>query len=206
MLLFGGAVIDHLFFRRSQIFEGHIRAHTHFPADIFHERPHESPPDYYRALVYGQILVGHQSGLIDRAGDAGSPAGGTGAAAVEGQFLRPRSVKSDAAHGAHRLLHGRHIHGRRHIMPVGAAMAGQTGEHESEAVKQLRHGSESASDSRDSGPLVQGQGSRHIADIIHMSPCSLGHPPACVSRERFQIPPGTLSVEHTQGQRRFPGP
>ena len=36
-----------------------------------------------------------------------------------------------------------------------------------------------------------------------MRPCGLGHPSARVGRQRFQIPPGTLCVKHTEGQGRL---
>ena len=148
MLLLGGAVIDHLLFFRSEVFEGHIRPHAHLAAHILHQGPHEGPPDHDRSLVDGQILIGHKGRLIDCAGNAGPAAGRTCPAAVEGQFLCSRPVKARTADRTDGLPHGRHIHGRLYIVAVGAAVAGKTREHEAQAVEQLCHGPEGRADGR----------------------------------------------------------
>ena len=200
MLLFRGAVVDDLLFLRRQVLKGHIRPDSHLPAHVLHEGPHQGPPDHDRSLVDRAGLIGHQGRLIDRARDPGPPAGRAGARAVEGQVLRPGPVKARPADRADRLPHRGHIHGRLHIVAVGAAVAGQAREHEPQAVEELRHGPEGAPDPGDARPLVQGQGCRHIADVVHMGPRRLRHPPSGVGRQRLQIPARPLRVQNAQGQ------
>ena len=65
-------------------------------------------------------------------------------------------------------------------MPIRAAVAGQAGVHQPQAVEQLRPRAEGAADPRHAGPLVEGQGRRDIQHLVHIRPGRLGHPASCV--------------------------
>ena len=84
-------------------------------------------------------------------------------------------------------------------------MAGQSGEHEPEAVQKFAAGPEGAADAGDSRALVEGQSRRHVEHVVHISFGRLGHPAPCVGGEGVQIPPGSFRVEDTQGQGGFAG-
>ena len=88
-------------------------------------------------------------------------------------------------------------------MPVGAAVAGQAGVHQPQAVEQLRPRAEGAADSRHAGPLVEGQGRRDIQHLVHIRPGRLGHPAAGVGGQGLQIPPGALGIQNPKCQRGF---
>ena len=90
-------------------------------------------------------------------------------------------------------------------MPVGAAVAGQAGVHQTQAVEQFCPRAEGAADSRHAGPLVEGQGRRDIQHRIHIRPGRLGHPTAGVGGQGLQIPPGALGIQDPQRQRGFSG-
>ena len=90
-------------------------------------------------------------------------------------------------------------------MPVGAAVAGQAGVHEPQAIQELRPGAEGGADAGDAGALVEGQGGGNIKHLVYMGLRGLGHPPPGVGGQGLQIPPGTLGVQNAQGQRGFPG-
>ena len=93
MLLLGRSVKDNIPLLRGQLVERHVSAHSHRPADIGHQGPHQSIPRQHRTLVDAQGLVRHQGGLIHGADSPGAVAGRAGPAAVEGQFLCGRSVE-----------------------------------------------------------------------------------------------------------------
>ena len=200
MPLFRWPMVDDFLLRLGQVFERHIRAHPHLPTDVLHEGPHEGPPDGHGPLVDGQVFVGHQGRLVHGPGDAGPSATRAGSPTVEGQVFGPRPIEFLCADGAGDLLHSGHSEGRRAVMTLGATMAGQTGEHETQAVQQLRHGAESAADPGDARPLVKGQSRRNITDLVHIRSGCLGHASAGISGQGFQIPPGPFGVEDTQGQ------
>ena len=90
-------------------------------------------------------------------------------------------------------------------MPIGAAVAGQTGVHEPQAVEQLGPGAKGAADARDAGPLVQGQRSRNVQHLVHARPGGLRHPAAGVGGQGIQVAPGALRIQHAQCQRGFAG-
>ena len=88
-------------------------------------------------------------------------------------------------------------------MAVRAPVAGKAREHEAQTVEEFRHGSESAADAWNTRTLMQGQRCRHIADIVHMGPCRLGHAAAGISRERFQVSARSLSVQNSEREGGF---
>ena len=198
------ALVDDLLFPVEQLPERHIGAHAHGPADIHHQRPHQRVPGGHGALLDGQTFVRHQGGAVHRAHHAGTAAGAAGTLAVEGQLLGAGGVKMGAALGTDQLLPGGHRQGGRQIMPVGAAMAGQTGEHQPQTVQKLGAGAEGAADARHTRPLVQGQRGGHIQHLIHRGLGRLGHAPAGVGGQGLQIAAGPFRVEHPQCQRGFP--
>ena len=85
-------------------------------------------------------------------------------------------------------------------MPIGAAVAGETGEHQPQAVQQLGSCAEGAADTRHAGPLVQRQRRRDVEHLIHLCLGGLRHTAAGVGGERVQIPARALGIEHTQRQ------
>ena len=133
--LFGRAVIDDFLFLRREVLEGHVGPDTHLPGDIFHQRPHQRSPRGDGALVDGQRLVGHQGGLIHGANDARSAAATAGAFAVERQLFRSGRIDPLSADGAEDRLFGSDVQRRLQVVTVGAAMARETGKHESQAVQ-----------------------------------------------------------------------
>ena len=86
----------------------------------------------------------------------------------------------DAALRAYQLQSGGHIHAGGQVVPIGASVAGQPGEHEPQYVEQLRRGAEGAADAGDPWPLVQSQGRGNIAQVLYLGLFRLGHSPAGV--------------------------
>ena len=206
VLLHRRAVVDDLLLLRRQVPEGHVRPDAHGPAHVGHQGPHQAVPGGHRPLVDGQGVIRHQGGAVHRPHHTGAAAGAAGPLAVEGQLLRSRRVKARAAHRAHQLLPRRHRQGGRHVVPIGAAVAGQAGPHQPQAVEELRPGAEGAADARHAGPLVQRQGRRDVQHLVHVRPGRLGHPAAGIGGQGLQIPPGALGVQHPQGQGGLPRP
>ena len=94
---------------------------------------------------------------------------------------------------------------RRYHVAVGAAVFGQTGEHQPQCVQQLGSGAEGTADAGDPGPLVQRQRRRHVQNLIHLRPGRLCHAPPGIGRERFQITSGAFGVEDPKSERGFAG-
>ena len=105
----------------------------------------------------------------------------------------------------HLLPLRRHVHGRFQIVAVGAAVAGEPGEHQPKAVEELRTRAECTADARKRRSLMQGQGCRHVKDLVHGGAGCLGHAAAGIGRQRFQIAPRSFRVQHAQGERRLAG-
>ncbi len=131
----GKTVVHDGFFRVRQIAKGHVRAHAHGAAHVGHQRPHQRVPGRDGSLVDGQTRIRHQRRAVNRVYHARAAAGVAGALAVEGQFLGGRREKVRAALGADEILPGGHGQRRRHGMPVRAAVAGQAGKHQTQAVQ-----------------------------------------------------------------------
>lgn len=204
---FDGRPVEHdIPFLRRQVFERHIGPDAHFAGDILHEGPHERLPGQHSALVDGQGFVGHQGRLVDGPDQSRAAAGFAGAAAVESQVFGTGPVKLRAAHGAGDLLHGRHMQGRFHIVAVRAAVARQARKHKAQAVQQFRRRAERAAYARYAGALVQGQGCRHVAHVVHLGLLGLGHTAARIGGKGLQVAAGPFRIEHAQGQGRFARP
>ena len=137
MLFHHGAVEDNVLLLIRQVLVGHVCAHAHLPAYILHQGPHEGAPHRHGPLIDGQIFIGDQGGFVHCTDNPRTPTGGTGSPGIERQILRPRSVKFGPAYGTGDFLHGRHGQGRRAVVAVGTAVAGQTGEHQAQGVGQL---------------------------------------------------------------------
>ena len=127
-------VVDNVLFLLRQLPEGHVGAHAHLPAHVHHQRPHQGVPRGHGALLDGQGLVGHQGIQVHPPHNAGAPAGAASPLGVKGQLLRPRRVEGGAALRAGDGLFRRHRQGRGDGVPVGAAVAGQPGEHQPQGV------------------------------------------------------------------------
>ena len=97
VLLLRRAMEDDVALLGRELAKRHVRAHAHLPRDLFHEVPHEGVPRGNRALVDGEGLVRHERGLVHRAHDARSAAGGACARAVEGKVLRTGAEELPAA-------------------------------------------------------------------------------------------------------------
>ena len=203
--LLGRAVVDDLLLLRGQVPEGDIRAHAHLAGDVLHQRPHQRAPGSHGAFVDGQRLVRHERGFVHGPDGAGAAAFLAGALAVEGQLLRPGGEEMRSADGTDQLLLGGHGEGGLEIMAVGAAVAGQAGEHQAQTVEQFGHRAEGAADAGHAGALVQGQGGRYIAHLVHLGAAGLRHPAAGVGGEGLQIAPGAFGVQYAEGERRLPG-
>ena len=59
VLLLGRSVKDNIPLLRGQLVERHVRAHSHRPADIGHQGPHQGIPRQHRTLIDAQGLVRH---------------------------------------------------------------------------------------------------------------------------------------------------
>ena len=198
-------VIDDLFFFRSQIAERYIGVNPHLAAHIGHQRPHQAVPWGDRALVDAEGIIRHKARQVHGA-DAARPAAGlTGALGVEGEFLGRRCVKMRAALRADQFLPGRNSQGRLQIMPIRAAVAGQPGKHQPQAVQQFRSRAEGTADTRHAGTLMKCQRCGNIQRLVHAGPGRLCHPSAGIGGERFEIPARPFRIQHAQRQRGFAG-
>ena len=180
VLLHRRTVVDDVLLLVGEFPEGHVGADPHAAAHVGHQGPHEGIPGGHGPLIDGEGVVWHQGGPVHGAHHAGAGADGTGPLAVEGQLLGGGGVKRLSAHRAGQGLPRRHRQGRLQIVAVGAAVAGQTGEHEPQGVQQLRPGAEGAADAGHAGPLVEGQGGGDVAHLLHVRPTGLGHAPSRV--------------------------
>ena len=197
------AVIDDLLLLVAQFSEGHIGPHPHGPAHVCHQRPHQAVPGRHSPFIDGQALVGDQARPIHRPHCSGASAAFAGAAAVEGQILRADDRDRGSTHRAAHVLLRREVHRRRDLMPVRAPIDRQPGEHEPQTVEQFRHRAEGAADPGYAGSLMQRQGRRHVAHLVHLGLCGLGHSSPGIGGQGFQIAAGALRVQDPQGQRRL---
>ena len=170
MALFGRTVVDNLLFLGGEVLEGDVRADSHFPGDILHQRPHQVSPWSYGSFVDCEGVVGYESRFVHGADNARAAAAAACAFAVEGQLLGSGGVDTFAADRAVDGLLCRYVQGRLQIVSVGAAVAGKAREHQSQAVEELGHGAESAPDTRHAGPLMKRERRRHIAHIVGKRP------------------------------------
>ena len=201
MLLFRRAVENDLLFALGQIAEGHVGAHAHLAANVGHQRPHQAVPGRDGPAVDGERIVRHQRAHVHRAHAARSAAFGAGSLRVEGQLLGGGGIKARAAFGAGKLLARCDGKRGRQIMAVGAAMAGQAGVHQAQAVEQLGARAEGAADAGHARPLMQRQRGGHIQHVVHRGLGCLRHAAAGVGGQRLQIAAGALGVQHAQRQR-----
>ena len=189
VFLYCRTIVNDILFLLGQIAEGHVRAHAHGPAHIGHQRPHEGFPGQHRPLVNGQGLVGHQGAQVHPAHHARTVALPARALGIEGKFLRAGGIKVRTAFRADQFLSGGHRQGRRQIMPVGAAVAGQAGEHQPQAVEQFCTRAEGAANARHPWPLMQRQRRGYVKRFLHIRPGRLGHPPPGIGGQGLQIAP-----------------
>ena len=83
-------------------------------------------------------------------------------------------------------------------------MAPEAGEHEAEAVEQLRRRAEGAADAGDARALVQSEGGGNVPDLVHLRLARLCDPAAGIGGKRLQIPARALRIQRSQRQRRLP--
>ena len=206
MLFLRRAVENDVSFPVGQFTERYIGAHAHGAADVGHERPHQAVPRRDGPVVNADALVRHKRGTVHGADLARAVAGAAGALAVEGQLLRRRRTHKCAAFRAINRLLGGDVQRWRHVMAVGAAVAGQAGEHEPQTVQQLGTRAEGAADARHTGPLVQRQRGGDVKHLIHLCLGGLGHAAAGVGGQRVKVAARTLGIQHAECQRRFARP
>ena len=134
MLFHHRTVIDDLFFLIGQIPERNIRPHTHGPADISHQGPHQGIPGRNGAVIDGEALVRDQGAAVHRTDRTGPSAALAGPLRIEGQFLRTWTVKTLAAFRADDLLHQGNLKSRFNIVAVRAAVRRKARKHKTETV------------------------------------------------------------------------
>ena len=203
MFLLRGAVIDDLFFPLREFPERHIRPHSHFPADICHQRPHETVPGCHRSLVNAQGIIRHQRIQIHGPHASRTAALRAGSLGIKCQFFCTGGMHLRPAFRTQDLLLRRYFQSRRHIMSVGTAMGCQTGIHQTQTVQKFRAGSKGTADPGNAGALMQCQCCRNIEDFLHLCFRRTGHTSSRVCGQGFQITSGALCIENSQRQRRF---
>ena len=199
-------MVDDVLLPVRQVPEGHVRPHAHRPADVRHEGPHQAVPRGHRSLVDGQGFVGDKGGFVDGPHRPRSAAAPAGPLAVEGQLLGRGRIETFAASRARQLPLRRDGQGRLQAVAVGTHVVRKAGEHQADAVQQLRPRAEGGTDAGDARPLMQGQGRRDVKDLVHVRLCRLRHPPPRVGGQGVQIAPGALRVQDAEGQRGLAGP
>ena len=91
-------------------------------------------------------------------------------------------------------------------MPVGAYMAADTREQESETVQQLRRCAECAAHPSDARALVQGKRGRYVEDFVDVGATCLRYASARVGGKRLKIAARAFCIENAEGERRFARP
>ena len=177
MHLVGRSVKDNILFPCSQLTKRYIRPYAQFLCNFLHQRPHERLPRQHRPLVDREGVIGHERRFVNDAHNACPSARLTGTAAVEREFLRTRRIEMCAARRADDLLLRCHLARRRYIVPIRAAMACQTREHQPHNVQQLRGGSKRAAHPGHAGALMQRKRRRDIAHLIDTCLLCLCHAP-----------------------------
>ena len=198
-VLFHSRTVEYdLLFLFCQLPKRHIRAHTHFPANVCHQGPHQAVPGGNSSFVDRQRVIRHQCIRIHSADDPGAAAPLTGPLGIKGQLFCRRCIEMCAAFRTDKLFSCGDSQRRRKEMSIRTAVTGKTGIHQAQTVEQLRSCAEGTADTRYTGALMQCQCSGNIQDFIHTGSGSLGHTAARIGGEGFEIAPGALSVEHTQ--------
>ena len=204
VLLLGRSVEDYPPLLLGEVLERDVGTYSHIPCDILHQGPHEGLPRGNGTFVDGLVLVGDQGGLVHFLNHAGTVAFPACAGAVESKFLCARGRDLGTAYGASDFEHAREVDARFQVVAVGAAVVGEPGEHEPDAVEQLRGGTERTPDPGHPGTLVERQSGGHIADVVDLGTRCLGHASAGVGGKGFQITSGTFRIEGAEGEGGFP--
>ena len=102
-------MIDNLFLLFRQIPEGHIRPYPHLPADISHQRPHETVPRSNSSIVNADRIIRHQRIQIYCADTSGTTTFRAGTLGIKRQFFRTGCMNSLSALRAENVLFRRHI-------------------------------------------------------------------------------------------------
>ena len=200
MFLLSRTVVDDLLFLFRQFAERDVCAHTHFPAHVYHDGPHQGIPGGNGAVLDGQCVVRYECGAVHSPNGSRAVAGAAGALAVESELFRGRRIETGAALRTDQLLTCRNSQRGRVIVPIRAAVAGKPGIHQAEAVEKLGPCAECAADAGDSRALMERKSSRNIQNVVHISFCRLSHAPPCIGGEGIQISPGPLRVKDAQSQ------
>ena len=187
MFLFGGTVVDNIFLSVCQVAERNIRAHSHFPADVGHKRPHERIPWRNRTFIDSEGFIRNKGGSVYCAYRTGSVTGAACSLTVKCQFLCGGSVETGAAFRTDKLLSGGNSKRRSKIMPVGTSVIRQSRIHQTQAVQKLCPRTGRTADAGNSGALVERKCSRNVEHLIHVCFCSLRHAPSRVGGQGVQI-------------------
>ena len=183
MLFLHRTVVDDLLFLVRQVFEGNIRANAHLPADVCHQRPHQGVPRRDRTLVDGLAFIRNERRPVNRSNHSRAAAAFARSGGVEGKILRDQVA-----------VHCRHVDAGLHIVTIGTAVAGKAGEHQPQAVQQLRPRSKGGADAGNGGSLMQGKGGGNVQHLVHIGASCLSHAPPCVGGQRFKISARALGI------------
>lgn len=90
-------------------------------------------------------------------------------------------------------------------MPIRAAMLCEPRIHQPETVQQFCSCAESTAYAGNARTLPERKGCWDIQHLIHLRLFCLRHTPSRICGERFEVPSGTLRIQDSQRQGRFPG-
>ena len=106
MLFLGRAVVNDIFLSVRQIPERNIGAHAHFPADVYHDGPHERIPRCNGAALNGEGVIGNKRGAVHCAYSSCPVTGVACSLTVKCQFLCGWSIETGTAFRADQFLSG----------------------------------------------------------------------------------------------------
>jgi hypothetical protein len=200
VLLLLGAVQHDLPFGLRQVLPRHTGAYPEFAGDGGLDVEPEHVPGHHGSVVEGLRRVGDQGGVIDGPDRAGTAAPWAGAGGVEGERLRAGCVHLGPALRTEQGSLRGDGQRRGHAVTVRAAVGTQPREHQTQDVEQFGGGAEGRPDTRDTGPLPQGEGGGDVLDRVHVGAGRLRHPAAGVGRQCLDVAAGTLRVEDAEGE------
>ena len=197
-----GCTVQHEFLLlRCQVAIGYVGGDARLPRNVLHERPHQVAPGRHCPLVDGLALVGYERRLVDATHSPCASTGRTGSLAIEGERLGSRAIEACAACGTHQLLLERNRHARRHMVPVGAHVATESTEQQTQMIEQLGGRPKGRAHARDAWSLTQGKRRWHVQHLVHLGATRLADAPARIGGKALHVASAALGVEHTQRKR-----